>query len=582
MKWITSFLIGCSVLFLSGCIDQMYPKPYEKKVKKEHYDVIVVGAEPEGIAAALSAARNGAKVLLLEERDGVGGLFTYGELNFLDIPKNQEGEVVSAGIFKEWHDVLGNPNVFDIDEARDAFMTMLQKEKNITLSLTTSVTDVLKKGDTITSVETVDENGSRTFYAKRFIDATADADVAAMSGATFTKGQEDFGRSDLMGATLMLHLTNVDWEGVKQAASSGLFDKAVATETAAWGFYGIQDAYTEQEEGTNLRGLNIGRTPNGDVYINALQIFGVDGLNDESVKEGFERGERETEHVLRFLQTSFPGFEKARIASIPSELYIRETRHLNALYRVTAKDLLEERVPKDTIAIGGYPVDIQATSQNQLGYIVFNPSHYGIPYRAILPKEVDNLLVTSKASGYDSIPAGSIRVVPTGMAVAEAGGLIAALSVEEEVSLKSMQTPSYMEKIQEQLRAQGAYLDAKDGEDTPFRNDADYESILVMIENGLVSLGYDNTLPLDEAMSNATFLWFLNQMVAQHPRNVTENAQDVIKIASEQPTPFTKKEAEALVFALLETGAAPMVDATDEPLQHRDAYRLLSLLEGGE
>ena len=98
------------------------------------YDVMVIGGEPEGVAAAVSAARNGSNTLLVESREELGGLFTYGMLNFLDIPQGEDGKSVSRGIYEEWHHLVGGGNAFGITEAKAAFKKLVDEEENITLS----------------------------------------------------------------------------------------------------------------------------------------------------------------------------------------------------------------------------------------------------------------------------------------------------------------------------------------------------------------------------------------------------------------------------------------------------------------
>jgi len=373
---------------------------YHKHITEKDYDVIVVGGEPEGVSAAVSAARNGMRVLFLEKRNALGGLMTFGMLNYLDIPQNEKGDVVSAGLFKEWRDMVGGDkvNTVDIDEAKQAFLQLVQQEPNITLSLTTEVIKPIMNGNKITGVVAKDEKGVHTYTAKRMIDATIDGDVAVMAGASYFVGQEDIGKSDKMAATLMIHLHHVDWEKVKQAAKEGVFGGGGATDTAAWGFHKVLTAYEETEPNTNVRGLNIGRTKNGDVYINALQLFDVDGLNEESKKTALDIGEKETKSFVKWLNNSFSGFEEATIASVPDELYIRETRHISSLFQLPVHDLWENRHHWDDVAIGSYPSDIQATNKGNTGTIVLDPNQYGIPFRSLVPKEVNNLLVASKAS----------------------------------------------------------------------------------------------------------------------------------------------------------------------------------------
>lgn len=98
-----------------------YKKPEPIKNIETEYDVIVIGGEPEGVAAAVAAARNGAKTLLVEKRQELGGLFTYGMLNFLDIPRDGRNNSISEGIFKEWHELVTGKDAFGIVGAKAAF-----------------------------------------------------------------------------------------------------------------------------------------------------------------------------------------------------------------------------------------------------------------------------------------------------------------------------------------------------------------------------------------------------------------------------------------------------------------------------
>ncbi|WP_260838929.1 FAD-dependent oxidoreductase [Heyndrickxia oleronia] len=193
---------------------------YQQPKLKKTYDVIVVGGEPEGVAAAVAAARNGSKTLLIEKRDGLGGLFTYGMLNFLDIGKDMNNEPVNAGIFKEWHNLVGNQSAFDIEDAKAAFMKLVKNEPNLTLALETDLVSVIKDGNKLTGLKIKDyENKEKEIHAQRFIDSTKDADLAVMAGAPYFTGGEDIGfKNRKMSVTLMIHLKDVDWEGIKRAS----------------------------------------------------------------------------------------------------------------------------------------------------------------------------------------------------------------------------------------------------------------------------------------------------------------------------------------------------------------------------
>ena len=487
-----------------------------EKTADNHYDVIVVGGEPEGVAAAVSAARNGAEVLFVEERDGLGGLMTYGMLNYLDIPENYNKEVVSQGIFKEWWDLVGGEAVttIDIDEAKEAFLALVENEENIELRLETEVVDVLVEGKEITGIQLSDQE---TYTATYYIDTTVDADLAAAAGVSYTVGQEDIGDERKMAVTLMIHLSNVDWEGVKRAADAGVYGGASYTEAAAWGFPDVLWNYDESEQNTRMRGLNIGRTPaNGDVYINALQIFDVDGLSEEEKAAAIEEGKRETNTFVKWLQENIEGFEHAKVKSYPSELYVRETRHIHSLYRLTMADVWENANKIDAIAYGSYPVDVQAMHEKHYGNVISTPNQYAIPYRSILPLEIDNLLVTSKASGYDSLAAASARVIPTGMAVAEAGGLIATYAQDEKVELKEMVDDlEHIQAIQQKLVAQGMYLKPLENPTFTYSDSPIYEDLKVLYSYGLLNGGYTNDFQLEEPMKTNQFVMLLENLAVR-------------------------------------------------------------------
>ena len=475
-------------------------------VQGQDYDVIVIGGEPEGVAAAVSAARNGSTVLLVEERDSLGGLMTYGMLNYLDLPHNSNGDLVSLGIFKEWWDLVGGASVttVDIDESKKAFFDLVNNEANINLLLNTRVESINSIDKKVQSIVLSD---GKTYTGKQFIDTTANADFATAAGVTYTTGQEDIGIDRKMAVTLMIHLKDVDWKKVKKAANDGVFGGAGISERAAWGFPDILSEYNEQEENTQIRGLNIGRTENEEIFINALQIFYVDGLSDDQKANAIEEGKRETDAFLDWLKVNLPGFENAKIASYPSELYIRETRHINSLYRLTIADVWESAEKEDTIAYGAYPVDVQAMGKGNFGTVVASPNQYAIPYRSILPNEVDNLMVASKASGYDSLAAGSARIIPTGMSVAEAAGVIANYAVENEKNLKDLVgDKTFNTSIQETLIDQGAYLKPLSKKfKFPYKNDEIYPSLKILYSYEIISGGYDNNFNLDQAIGELSF-----------------------------------------------------------------------------
>ncbi|TDA68795.1 MAG: FAD-dependent oxidoreductase [Clostridia bacterium] len=523
------------------------------------FDVIVVGGEPEGVAAAVAASRAGAETLLLERRDGLGGLMTYGMLNTIDMNRDPQGKVVTRGLFTEFYQAMSG-EAFDVGEAKDFFARLVGKEAHLQVKLGARFVAPVLAGQTLVGVEVEEQTllgpKKRTYYGRRFIDATQDADLAAASGVPYTVGAED---RDLPGekmvATLMLHVGGVDWAAIRQALNTDADKGTGASNFSAWGFLKEARGYQPQEQGLRLRGLNIGRQKDGTVLINALQIFGVDGLIPASYQDGMRRGQAEAPRIVAYLRQRIPGFSQAYLIGTAPELYVRETRHVIGEYQLTINDLLENRDFPDTIAIGSYPVDIQPTSPDNWGYILGDPIQYGIPFRCLVPREVENLLVVGRAASFTSLAAGSARTIPVGMATGQAAGVAAAMSLETKMGFRQMAGDEQaVTELRRRLVAQGAYL-----EHFHFPNpDAGhwaYPAVRSLRETGLVSQGYAASLELDRPVTAREFRDLLWELVRRYaPENLPDRAAIEPLGAN---APLTKGQALALVLRMHNRPADP-------------------------
>ena len=288
----------------------------------EHYDVIVVGGEPEGVAAAISAARSGMKTLLLEDDYALGGLMTLGELNFIDMCEGRDGTLLTQGIFQEFYEAVGG-SAFDLNVAKNWFLLTANREPLLTLRTKAELVAPVMAEQVLSGV-VVEEQGKKvTYTAERIIDATADADLAAMAGVPYTYAGEDIGEKERqMGVTLVFELADVNWSKVFFHLNWQRFKATVlddghadmgATKKMAWGYTEEGYSYEPQDKEMRLRGFNIARQDNGNVLINALIIFGVDPLSEESKAEGIARGKAELEYIVPYVRENFAGFEKAKL-----------------------------------------------------------------------------------------------------------------------------------------------------------------------------------------------------------------------------------------------------------------------------
>lgn len=560
-------ILFCCCLLLTGCGDRTVNTPQTANVD---YDVIVVGGDPEGVCAAVSSARNGLKTLLIEDDEALGGLMTLGKLNFIDICESRDGSILTQGLFMEFYEGVGG-TAFDVEKAKTFFYDWITNEKNATLKLNTKFIAPVMEDDCITGVVVEEENGEQvTYTAARIIDATVDADVAAAAGAPYTIAGEDIGERDRhMGVTLVFELSGVDWDKVVNYLENDNNAGTGATEKTAWGYTREGYAYEPQDELMRLRGFNVARQDNGNVLVNALIIFGVDAMSEESKAQGIARAQKELEYIVPYVQQNFIGFEQAQLVGTASQLYVRESRHIVGEYQLTIDDVLENRDQWDKIAIVAYPADIQPTAGQTYGTVIGSPDRYAIPFRCLVPLHVENLLVIGRSASYTSLAAGSARVIPVGMAEGEAAGVAAAYSLDKQSSFREMsQNEKAIASVQKQLKKQGAYLDDFEVHED-FMEHWAYSGVKVIRSLGLLDGGYSNDYRLDEAMGK----WRLQNMINNSMKKTGKDVP-VIEV-SDPPTNQEMIAATAQIVGVEATEYTKQMQAlqqmgilTDEVISH--------------
>ena len=486
------------------------------------YDVIVVGSDPEGIAAALSAARNGMKTLLLSKDSTPGGLYTLGALNFIDVPETRDGTLLVGGIYEEFVNAVGGSG-FDIVNAANVFNDMLTAEDNLTVRYGAKFQEPVMNGNTITGVTVLEEGDMLvTYNAPYIIDATQDGDVAAAAGAPYTYAGEDIGERDReMGVTLVFRVSGVNWDSmcryltIKRGIGE-IFNKSTSmgvSGNTAWGFSDEGYAYEPSDEAMRLRGFNMAKQNNGDVLVNALLIFDVDPLDEASREEGIARAKAELENIIPYLQDEFWGFGDCELAGTAEDLYVRESRHITCEYNLTIDDVLENRDQDDRIAVTSYPVDVQPTKTQTYGTVVGYPDQYAVGYKSLVPQDVDGLLVVGRAAGYTSLAAGSARIVPTGMACGEAAGVAVAVAKAQSATPRDLvDDDAAIAEIQEKLTAQGAKLDHTQTHEEVMDHWA-YPGVKVLRSLGVLNGGYDNNYYLDDTITMNRYQNMVNNAV---------------------------------------------------------------------
>ena len=463
-------------------------------------DVLVVGGTPSGVAAAIAAARRGAHVILIEERDHLGGDVVYAMLNMFDVPMRRDGTSPMAyGIFGELFKKLGI--AFDVNEARDLFEKKVAAESGIRVLRRRRVVGINKSGERVTGavVEDVFNPANQLkIRARCIVDATNDADFAARAGAHFFIGRQKFNPDKKMQAAgLLFSVAGANWNSMKyyveqykvqpatrrvgtlnlpvdslSPASDNFsgFDKRASTLTTKrrlgggaknylWERGDVVKNYQPRGADVVVLSINFGRQNDGTVILNTLNAVNVNGLSLASKEKARDEMIAELKTFLPYLRHAMPGLKNATLHRIAPELYIRETRHLQGLVTIDVDDIRRQRVFPDAVARVSYPIDLHPYAKGDIDPYGPHRYFYTLPLRAFVPRTLDGVFVASRCLSATYSAAGSARVIPITMAAGEACGVAAQICAQHNLATRQMAlAPRWWKTLQTDLKAGGVKI----------------------------------------------------------------------------------------------------------------------------
>lgn len=409
------------------------------------HEVIVAGGGTAGIAAAVAAARNGVDTILIERYGFLGGTMTAGLVNpFMTF--HAGGEQIIKGVFQEIIDRLKDLDGYDEEtkafdtEAMKLVADRMVKEAGVKLLLHTYITDVLvTREGAVRGVEVRNKSGRQVLLGKVTVDATGDGDVAVMAGAPYEKGRREDGLTQPM--TLNFRLGGVDVERMPPREEiNRLFEEAKA-----------KGEISIPRENV----LFFPTTRRGEIHFNTTRVVKADGTKAEDLTYAEIEGRRQMAELIEFLRRRVPGFENAYLLMSGVQIGVRETRRIIGEYILTGDDIVEARKFEDAIARGSYPIDIHSpTGEGTVIKRLPLGESYDVPYRCLVPKKVDNLLVAGRCISSTHEAQAAIRVIPIVVAIGQAAGTTAALSVKHNVPPRELD----VRLLQKTLRKQGAVL----------------------------------------------------------------------------------------------------------------------------
>ena len=439
-------------------------------------DILVVGAGPAGIGAAICAARNGAKTLVIDDSGCVGGQATNGLVGpFMTAYDARSEKQIIKGIFQEIVDRMeemggaiqpsvvrsttshagfynvGHDHVGPFDhEALKMVASDMIIEAGAEILLHTQFVDVLKEDDKIVGVVIANKSGMSVIRAKIIIDCSGDADVAARSGVNYELGNINDG--NMQPATMFFRVSNVDSERLK------IHMKEHKDEIRP--FYGpfswlIKEKQEEWGDVPRAEICLFESPEPGEYRLNVSRILDIDGTNAEDLTKAELIGMKQAHKVFNFLKKYAIGFENAKFMGTAARIGIREPRHIDGLYKLTADDVINCRVPDNSIAVLATNMDTH--NRNDPGGTYFtleNGPYFGVPYPCLVPKGVSNLLVAGRSLSADAIAGSATRMIPCCMVFGQAAGTAAAMAIKEGKSPANID----VKELRSSLLKQGAFL----------------------------------------------------------------------------------------------------------------------------
>ncbi len=396
---------------------------------KGKYDVIVVGSGPAGMAAAISAGRNGAKTLLIESLGRVGGISTSGMMSHFT------GRCGNA-LFHEILDRAKAKNRFyperekiyiDPELLTITYLEMLE-EAGADILLYTTFCDVVMVENKVTGIVCHSKSGFCRYDAKIVIDASGDGDVAEKSGAEYFKGRESDGK--MQPATLMFKVGGVDTE---RAVFPESFESLVKTSKGE-----LQALAKERLPHPAGHVLLYPSTLPGIVTCNMTNVTDIDGTQAEDLTRAEIVCRKQMPLIVDFLREFAPGYENCYLLGSASLIGVRETRHFKGVKTITEQDISAAVQHEDAVVVDAYfNFDVHNITGSGLDKTgsqknFKQQSGYTIPYGCMIPEKVDGLLLSGRNISGTHMAHSNFRAMPICFGIGEACGVAAAIAAKSD------------------------------------------------------------------------------------------------------------------------------------------------------
>lgn len=417
----------------------------------DKYEIIVVGGGFAGIAAAVSAARQNKKVLLIEKYNCLGGAACFSLVNpFMPYwtTEQESGRRVnlSCGLFSEILNRLDELNGLHNDaccfneEILKYVLNCIAEESNVQILYQSYVTGVETESGRIKSITISNVSGSSELYADYFIDATGDGNLAFLAGYKFMLGRA---RDNLcQPMTLCFRLANV-----KIVENSNIFAEINK----------LYKKYREKGEIKNPReDVLVFKTLSKDIYhFNTTRIIKLNPTDAYDLTKSEIEARKQVFEIYDFLRNNFKEFKDSILISTGIQIGVRESRMIAGEHILTQEEIISCKRFDDSIAVCNYDVDIHNPDGSGTSHYYFPQGrYYTIPYRCLVPVNSKNLLIAGRCISATHEAQASLRIMPTCCTLGEAAGVAAAIAHSDKQNINDID----INKLQKLLIENGAKI----------------------------------------------------------------------------------------------------------------------------
>jgi hypothetical protein len=431
-----------------GISEKFFTDPSRRIPVVREVDVLVVGGGMAGSCAAIAAGRTGMKTLLVEYFGCLGGNATAGLVNsfcgfftkpnLVPVVKGIGGEIIQTMIQRKAAKEKGWGLSFNPEELKIVLDEKVN-EAEIEPLFYTQMLEPILEDNTIKGIVIANKGGRQAILAKRVLDCTGDGDVCAAAEVPYELGD---GKGGFLACDMAFHLVNVG-----EAFDPVEYPKVLlshATEAIKSGRYKM----------TRAQGIISNTMIPGAYWVNMAGIpWVVNGVNPDHLTRAAIDGRKVVRELHRFFRDRMPGLNRSDISQTAAKVGLRETRRVEGEYLLTVQDVLQGRKFEDGIGANAWPAEYVSPEKREFVFLNGDDFHT-IPYRSLVPKKVENLLMAGRFISCTHDAQASIRVTGPASVMGQSIGMAAALSIKEGVAPRQLS----VELLQRELKRAGVFL----------------------------------------------------------------------------------------------------------------------------